>query len=97
MTPEEERAQLQQEVDRAHTAERIFGDALFKSAVDDIRDRILMQFAEARTDKDRLEAQSRLLGLNSVLKELRTHVETGKFARSQMEALRERFRGSPMA
>ena len=101
MNDEDERAHLQREIDRAHQAERIFGNALFEAAVSDIRDRILRQFAEAATDKDRLEAQSRLLGLNSVLGELRTHVETGKMARSQMDVWRERmkrgFRGSAVA
>lgn len=101
ISPEDREHRLRAEADLGDSSDRLFREPAFKAAVDAVRDRINQEFLNAATEAERLTVQSRMLGLNAVLQELRTASDTGKMARTSLremwEAAKERVRGSSVA
>lgn len=102
-------ANLNQEVSRGIRARQIYEDALFKGAVEAIKDDIWKRFRNTPLDDKsgdyaRLSLRLELDCLDKVLTGLRRHIETGKLAereipmiRKTIEALTQRLRRTTAA
>ena len=86
MNPEDDEAARRAEVDRAHRARQILDDALFKEAVQAVKDDTLRMFSDSSLNDDhaRLLARLRLDCLDKVVGQLLTHVRTGELAEKQL-------------
>lgn len=86
----QEAADRQKEVSRGEQAKRIYEDALFKEAVEAVRDRIWDQFSRCPVADDRglLVARIKLECMDEVLRELRHHMDTGKMASQHLPLIR---------
>lgn len=75
-----------QELSRAHRAERIYGDDLFKAAIEAVRDKLWEDFARSALsdDETRRNARIGLAMLDGILKALKYHIDTGKLAKESL-------------
>lgn len=78
-------------IQRGSMAEAIYDSDLFKDAVRDVRDKTLQMFADSDLDDDnaRLVSRIRLDLLESVVGELRHHLQHGQAARSQLQKFKD--------
>ena len=80
MTPEEE-------LSRAERARQILEDPMFSAAVKELDEALLLAIRKTAFNDSTLrnKVQDRYSALHDVLDILRTHIETGKLARAQIE------------
>ena len=80
MTPEEE-------LSRAERARQILEDPMFSAAVKELDEALLLALRKTAFNDSilRNKVQDRYSALHDVLDILRTHIETGKLARAQIE------------
>lgn len=84
-------SKLAEQMDRARRAEILLGDDLFKAAVEAERNEIFSAFRGAAwSDEAGLRAlKIRSDTFESLLRRLRTHIETGKFAAEEMTRIQK--------
>ncbi len=99
MRPEDELESLaadeQQRIaerDRAHRAARMLEDDLFVGAVEAVKDDLWQSFAGSELDDDvrRKNARIGLDLLDKIIAGLRSHMETGKMAESQLAEIEKK-------
>lgn len=72
--------------DRAHRAKQILEDPLFVEAAEAIKATARKELEEAglADDKGRQAAAAKLQGMNTIMDQLKRHMETGKIAETQL-------------
>lgn len=78
-----------EEIHRAELASRILENPLFVEAMDAIKDEIYKDFAQCnpRDERGLLCARLQIGLLDKLLKQLKTHIDTGKLAASALDRL----------
>ena len=92
MTQEQDVANLQEEIRRANHAKEVYENEAFKDAVSQVEGALLhgMKSAAITDEKLRLRLLDRLELLHSLVEVLRSTMETGQFARQQLEEMEKK-------
>lgn len=83
-----------QDIHRAHQVSQTLDSAVFKEAVEAVKQRLYEEFSRSELDDDRgrLYARIGMDVLDRILKHLRHHVQTGKLAKTALAEIEEKKR-----